>query len=166
MVRPIVDLIGIVSQPRNYLSLTGATIRLSITATSSLPLAYQWERDGQPVGGATSSSLTLANVSGASAGSYRVRLSNGDTNIASASASVQLTNALPSPNILSISQNGGSATISFTTVVGLAYTLEYKLFLEDAQWSALGTIQGTGTNENLTDSAASVSTRFYRVRAD
>ena len=162
-------------QPRDRLSVTGAAVSLSVSAVSGLPLSFQWERNGVLIAGATNAELAsfnvqrstfnLPNVQSTNAGVYRVRLTSADTNVWSASAGVVLTNALPVPSILSISQHGSTATVTFSTVVGLVYSLEYKRLLEDAAWSVLGSIPGTGDSEILTDSAASVPTRFYRVRA-
>ena len=175
VVRPVLDPILIVVQPRDRLSVTGAAVSLSVSAVSGLPLSFQWERNGVLIAGATNAELAsfnvqrstfnLPNVQSTNAGVYRVRLTSADTNVWSASAGVVLTNALPVPSILSISQHGSTATVTFSTVVGLVYSLEYKRLLEDAAWSVLGSIPGTGDSEILTDSAASVPTRFYRVRA-
>jgi len=176
LVRPVLDPISILVQPRDRLAITGATVLLSVSAASGLPLSFQWERNGVLIAGATnvqgsgvgvqSSEFRIQSLQSTNAGAYRVRLRNADTNLLSVSASVVLTNVLPVPTILSISQNGASATVTFSTVVGLAYSLEYKRFLEDAVWSVLGSIPGTGDSEVLTDSAAGGAARFYRVRAE
>jgi len=166
VVRPAIDPIVILVQPRNYLSVTGSAVNLSITATSSLPLSYQWQRNGQALPGATLATFSIVNVRGTNAGDYRVIVSNADTNLTSVTASLAVTNQLPSPNILSISQSGSNATVTFTTVVGLSYTLEYKSSFSDASWTPLGTVPGTGSNRILNDSAATVPTRFYRIHAD
>lgn len=166
VVRPVLDPITILVQPRHRLAVTGGTVVVSVSAASDLPLSFQWERNGVAVEGAAGASLTLADLSAANAGDYRVRLSNADTNIWSATAGVVVTDVLPVPDILSISQNGSTATVTFTTVVGLGYSLEFKRFLEDASWSVLGSVQGTGDSEILTDSAAGGAGRFYRVRAE
>lgn len=165
-VRPVTDPIVIVRQPRNILAITGAPVTLSITAASGLPISYQWQRNGQPIAGATAATLQFASIAATNTGTYNVLLSNGETNITSASATVTLTNQLPRPTIVSITQNGGAATVTFTTVTGLDYTLEYKVKIEDAAWNPLGTISGTGASLSLTDTNATIPARFYRLRAD
>lgn len=165
-VRAVVDPIVILTQPRNFLSVTGSTVVLSVTATSALPVTYQWEKDGLTVSGAVERTLTLAGLNGTNAGSYRVVLSNADTNITSATVTVQVTNSLPSPNIISISRGGTNATVTFSTVVGLSYVLEYRDDFNVPGWTALGSVAGTGNVESLIDPVAINPQRFYRIRAD
>lgn len=165
-VRPVIDPILVIQQPRNVLAVTGAPVTLSITATSSLPIAYQWQRNGQSLAGATSSTFQIASVQGTNVGSYAVLLSNGETNLSSVTVNLSLTNALPRPQIVSITQTGTIATVTVTTVVGLNYTLEYKVNVSDPTWTPLGSLPGTGSSQILTDPAATIPSRFYRVRAE
>ena len=181
VVRPVLDPIVVLMQPRHRLSVTGATVVLSVSAGSDLPVAFQWffqggqgaevrvqgsEVSGQSSGGRQGSEFRVQNIQSTNAGEYRVQLSSADTNVWSATARVVVTNSLPVPNIVSISQQGAQASVTFSTVVGLTYRLEFKRFLEDAAWSALGSIEGTGRSEVLTDPAAGGAARFYRVRAE
>lgn len=52
----------IVSQPASKTILAGASPVLRATAGGTLPLLYQWTKDGSPVAGATTASLALSNV--------------------------------------------------------------------------------------------------------
>lgn len=165
-VRPVIDPILILEQPRHVLALTGAPVTLFISATSSLPITYQWQRDTLSLAGATASNLVFPAVNGTNAGSYRVLLSNGETNVTSVTVTLSLTNQLPRPSIVSIGQAGTTATVTFQTVSGLRYTLEYKRTISDATWTPLGTTSGTGENKTLTDAAATIPSRFYRIRAE
>ena len=152
---------------------------LSVSAQSDLPVAFQWFFNDVPVPGATNSelvtlnvqrsTLNLVNVQPTNAGMYRVRLESADTSVTSIPAGVVLTNGLPVPVVVSVSQAGGAAVVTFSTVVGLGYVLEYKERLEEVAWRALGTpgsFEGTGGNGSLTDAAAGGVGRFYRVRAE
>ncbi|MDP7293493.1 MAG: immunoglobulin domain-containing protein, partial [Verrucomicrobiota bacterium] len=56
--------------------LRGDTIELSVTATGSEPLAYQWSKGGAEIEGATGSKLVLADASESDAGDYTVTVSN------------------------------------------------------------------------------------------
>jgi uncharacterized repeat protein (TIGR01451 family) len=163
-VRPVVDGIQITAQPLGATVVTGSTAGLSVSATSTLPLSYQWQRNGENLAGATGTSLSLPNVQLTNAGNYRVVVSNSDTNIISATAELRVVN-VPDPAIVSIVQNGANVTISFTTIAGPTYTLEYKNSFSDPEWTPVGSAPGTGNNVSITDSAAMAATRFYRVRA-
>lgn len=61
-----------VSQSVNY----GSVLSLSVTATGTAPLAYQWKKNSVDIGGATSATYTVANSVVADAGSYTVTISN------------------------------------------------------------------------------------------
>ena len=60
----------------------GANAEFRVVATGSLPLSYQWLRNGTNLDGATNAVLTLTNVSAGDAGTHQVRVSNphGTTN--------------------------------------------------------------------------------------
>lgn len=164
-VRPVIDGIQITAQPQGATVVTGSTAGFTVSAVSTLSLSYQWQRNGENLLGATSPALSLPNVRLTNAGSYRVVISNADTNVISAIAELRVVN-VPDPNIVSITQNGANVTISFTTIAGPTYTLEYKNSLSDAQWTTAGSAPGTGNTVSITDPAATATTRFYRVRAN
>ena len=68
----------IVAQPVNRTNVAGSTATFSVEATCSNPLSYQWFKngidltDGGNISGAYTSTLSLANVQAADAGSYSV----------------------------------------------------------------------------------------------
>jgi len=66
----------ITQQPVSIITTQGATITISVTAAGATPLAYQWSFNGTAIPNATSSTLTLANVQPANAGSYSVLVTN------------------------------------------------------------------------------------------
>ncbi len=72
---------------------------------------------------------------------------------------------LVQPKITGERQTGTTNTISFTTASGQTYTLEFKNTLADTTWTdILPPVTGTGSVMTQTDTAATVPTRFYRVR--
>ncbi len=71
------------------------TATFSVTATGSVPLSYQWRKDGTNLSGATSPTLTLANVTAADEGNYDVVVSNHLGSATSASAALTI-HPLPS----------------------------------------------------------------------
>jgi hypothetical protein len=71
----------------------GSTVTMSAGVVGSLPLAYQWKKDGVNVPGATAATLSISNVYFTDAGSYALWGTNGVgyTNTASAALSVMPT---------------------------------------------------------------------------
>lgn len=67
---------AIASQPQSQKAVVGDTVTFTVTATGSAPLSYHWKKNGTEISGATSSTLTLSNVSTADAGNYTVVVQN------------------------------------------------------------------------------------------
>ncbi len=74
----------------------GATVSLSVTATGTAPLAYQWTKSGVDLPGATSATYTIPNAQPYHAGSYAVRI----TNTAGSATSVAATVAVNAPPVI------------------------------------------------------------------
>ncbi len=66
--------IVVLSQPDSVEALIGDQASFSVAAHGGV-LSYQWQKDGEPIAGATSATLSLAEVSSADAGLYRVEIS-------------------------------------------------------------------------------------------
>lgn len=64
-VRPLTKIVGI-----------GQPVSFSVTASSSLPMSYQWKRNGQIITGATASTLAITNAAYSDRGWYQVIISN------------------------------------------------------------------------------------------
>ena len=62
----------LLAPPQAQIAAGGGTATLSVTATGSGTLTYQWRKDGVVIPGATANALSLANVSAASAAAYDV----------------------------------------------------------------------------------------------
>ncbi|HVT71775.1 MAG TPA: immunoglobulin domain-containing protein [Lacunisphaera sp.] len=72
----------------------GMNLVLTVTATGTGPLTYQWQKDGQtPFGNPTSSNIVLTRVSPADAGSYTVTVTNSAGSVTSAPAVVTVSTA-------------------------------------------------------------------------
>jgi len=67
---------AITVHPQQTAAPQGSTALLSVTATGTAPLAYQWRRSGTNLSGQTSATLTLPNVQRSQAGGYSVCVSN------------------------------------------------------------------------------------------
>ncbi len=85
----------IVTQPRSGVAVVGTSLTLSVDATGTGPLTYQWRKDGVPLVGATSATLTLAGQAG-DAGSYTLLVTNSAGAVLSSAATVTVS-ATPLP---------------------------------------------------------------------
>jgi hypothetical protein len=141
-------------------------VSFTVAATGTLPLSYQWRRDGQNLPGQTASTLTLPSVQPGDAGDYTVVVSNSAGSETSAPARLTVLTGVEPPVIVSLSRAGSLARITFTAVNGVRYTLEYKNTVVDAAWTALGSLTATSSLHSLDDATATTPTRFYRVRAE
>ena len=63
-----------VTTPQSQTVGAGLSVSFSVSATGSAPLAYQWQRNGQDIPGATAGTFTIQSVGFADAGEYRVRV--------------------------------------------------------------------------------------------
>jgi outer membrane protein assembly factor BamB len=66
----------ITQQPVPHVGAVGANASFSVTATSSVPVTYQWRFNGTNLPGATATNLVVNNIQPASAGNYSVLVAN------------------------------------------------------------------------------------------
>ena len=67
------------------------------------------------------------------------------------------------PTIIADGKSGNSFSLSFATLPGLQYTVQYKDSLSVPGWGLLQTLTSAGTTAHVTDSSATNSQRFYRL---
>ncbi len=60
------------AQPAAVTACRGTAVTFQVTASGAAPVTYQWQKDGVDIGGATSSSYTIAAAAPANVGAYRV----------------------------------------------------------------------------------------------
>jgi YVTN family beta-propeller protein len=94
--------ITITAQPQNVITNVGATVSFSVSATSSLPLSFQWRKDGANVLSGTNPTLVLANAQLADAGNYDVVMSSSQASLTSFVATLTF---VPPPTIVTGPQN-------------------------------------------------------------
>ena len=83
----------ITRQPAALTLNAGQTAVFTVGAFGSAPVAYQWNKDGVAVAGATASTLTLANVAPAQAGNYTVTVANAGGSVTSTPAALAINTA-------------------------------------------------------------------------
>jgi hypothetical protein len=162
---------SITMQPKSATLTAGQNDTLSVTATGTGTLSYQWYKNGTAISGATSSSYTLTNVQAASAGTYTVIVSNGTLPNATSSGAVLTVNVPPSiivqpkSAILTAGQNDtlsvtatGTGTLSYQwykngSAISGATSSRYTL--TNVQAASAGTYTVTVSNGTLPNATSS-----------
>src|SRR6185437_15781445 len=86
------------SQPASQVVLTGGTAVFNAVADGTSPITYQWNKNGSPISGATSSTLVLSNVQSTDAASYTLTASNSVGGAVSSTAVLTVTPSIPVVN--------------------------------------------------------------------
>ncbi len=104
----------ITAQPQSSTVNEGAVVTFSVTAAGTAPLSYQWQKDGQDIAMANTSSYVISGVTAADAGDYQVSVDNaaGGETSAVATLAVNVGPTLTTqPESLTVNA-GASATFS------------------------------------------------------
>jgi hypothetical protein len=119
---------SITSQPSNVTVASGSPFSLSVGATGSAPLAYQWALGGAAVSGATSATYSVASAGAGDAGTYTVTISNSAGSVTSSAATVTVSSEVaPSLVTLPASQSvAAGASATFSVVASGSPTLTYQ----------------------------------------
>jgi hypothetical protein len=104
----------ILTQPPDQTVMVGGSATFNVTASGTLPLAYQWNFNGTNIVGATNTSLTLTNVQLYQAGNYTVLVTNAYGSILSSNAVLTVNLPPPVPVITGFSPISGPVGISVT----------------------------------------------------
>ena len=134
----------------------GEAYTLSVTALGGEPLAYQWQRAGTNLPGATNATFVIASATAFDAGSYRVSVSNAVGNaVSSAVDIVVLDPRLTAKSYLGLTVEGA---------VSASYRIEYSPDAGVPTWTALTTLTLTNSSELYFDvDSASNPHRIYRA---
>jgi uncharacterized repeat protein (TIGR01451 family) len=156
---------AITTQPSNQTAVMGTTAGFSVTATGTASLVYQWAFDGTNLAGATADTLLLPNVQPNQAGNYLVLITNAAGSVTSSVASLIVA---PAGATISISLSARTGvSITFPSVAGLSYVLDYKNSLDDPTWTPLPpATTATGSVMVLQDTNNPTASRYYRVRRE
>ena len=147
---------SITVQPQSQNGLYGFTTTLSVTASGTGPLRYQWQFNGDNVAGATNATLALDSTQFEQAGTYRVSVFNGAGSATSADAVVRvLIPATFTVQPVGVSLRGSSNVMDF------GYTTNNVTFTAQAlgngpvsyQWRFNGVAipNATGTSYTVTN---------------
>ncbi len=157
---------AITSSPQGASVTVGARVSLSVTATGTTPLAYQWRKDGVNVAGATQPTFVIQAVALSDAGSYTVDVSNVAGHVASAAAVVQVTpggGGADRPSITGCRRlAGGDLELTFTAPAGRAWTFESSDDL--ANWSLVAGVKADGPGVRAMGLGGGAARKFFRIR--
>jgi len=76
------------TQPASQVVPLGTTAAFTVTTTSATPVTYQWQKDGVPIDGATTTALVIPTVQTANLGNYTVVATNAAGSTTSAVAAL------------------------------------------------------------------------------
>jgi hypothetical protein len=116
----------ITTHPESRTVASGSHVTLSVAASGTAPLIYQWLHDGNELPAGTNSTLTLSSVQFDDAGNYSVRVSNAYGSVTSAHATLTVT---PGPdydlrnNVSTNSNPNGAWSYGWQNTLGGPLTL-------------------------------------------
>lgn len=161
----IVNVPSITEHPQNKDLNPGDLLDLSVTATGTPPLYYQWYKDGELVPDATSPQFTVASVTETDAGSYTVVVSNAVGSVTSNPAKVTVKEEPPVTEIYLFNPllilEGGKLYLVFEVKGAAIFNVEGSI--DGEHWfDAAYTLTGEGKVKIL----ASQQYVFYRAIAE
>ncbi len=101
----------ITAQPVGQTLTPGSNVQFSVSATSILPLTYQWYVNGSPFSGATGNTLSFANARTTDAGDYTVVITNALGSVTSNKATLTVSSSTPTPAPDTGSGGGGGGSM-------------------------------------------------------
>ena len=152
---------AVVTPPVALILNPGQAAALSVAASGTAPLSYQWKKDGANVAGATSATLALASAATADAGSYTVTITNPYGAVTSAAATISVTTQTVPATItaspVSATVNAGQSATFSVAAFGSA-PLTY-------QWQKNGTaiVGATASTLALTNVAATDTASYTAI---
>jgi hypothetical protein len=159
---------AIVTQPQNQTVTAPQTATFSIVASGTLPLSYQWQKNGSNIPGATSASYsTSATVTGDNGETFRCIVSNSAGSATSNSATLTVNTATPltlaaSPATVA---PGGTITVTWSGASNTTATDWISIFSVGTPNSSYGEWHYTGGATSGTMSFTAPSTTGqYEIR--
>jgi hypothetical protein len=154
----------ITSQPRGANVATGASVTLSVSAYSGIPLYYQWQLNGSNIASATTSSYYIPGAQSSNAGTYVALVSNyyyGDWVVPSSPAVLNV-GPWPQPLLQAVFTNGSFAFSWPVYVPG--YQLQTSTNLNSTNWTKpAGTPVTNGNTVSIAIPAANAQGYFRLV---
>ena len=150
---PVAVAPSITTQPSAQTVAAGVSASLSVVASGTAPLSYQWKKNDVPIISATAPTYSLSSASTADTGTYTVVVTNSVGSVTSTTAALTV-NTPPSITTQPVSQVvAAGASVSFTVVASGTAPLSY-------QWVKLaaGARGGVPPNPPITGAIAATYT--------
>jgi len=155
----------IATQPSNQVVLAGSTVQFTVSASSSVPMIFQWYfNTNSPVYSPSAfATLTLPNIAPQSAGSYSVVITNLFGSVTSSVVSLGVVTPLVNSAVRSAN---GNVTLDFTGLPGSAARVWAATnFAPPINWQPIYTNTDIATNgvwQFVDTNTLSTPTKFYR----
>jgi hypothetical protein len=151
---------AITMQPSNQAAVVGGSVALSVAASGTPPLSYQWRHNGAGIPGATLSAYALSGVQPAGAGVYDVVVGN---NYGSVTSRTTVLSVLAFPSLASARAANGAVQLAFA----VAQTCGVQASTDLKSWQSVFATNSISTNTPIvqyTDTNLTVfPMRFYRL---
>ena len=157
---------SIVTQPANTNVSAGSTAMLSVSASGTTPLAYQWQwsTDGTNYSnvGTNGAILSITNAQISNSGYYNVTITNSAGSVTSSNATLTVTeNSITNQPTGGLFTNGATTTLSVSVAANPAPSYLWQLSIDGYHYT---NVPG-GTSSNLPLTLSSTNSGFYRVIA-
>ena len=162
-VGPLNSAPSISTQPQPQIVKLGSNVLFSVTASGTPTPGYQWQFNGSPISGATSSIYIRSNAQFADAGNYSVLVTNIAGSPGSSNAALTVLPLAPMWFQAITPLPDGRMTLVVTGEPGYAYSVDYSTNL--AMWQQITNLMNTNGTSSFTDhSATNSDAGFYRAR--
>jgi hypothetical protein len=159
---PALQAPAIATPPAGQVEIAGGSVTFTVTATGSVPLAFQWRCNGRTLAGATTTSLSLTNLQATHAGSYDVVVSNPAGFVISSLANLAV--RLPEVRFLPTAVvTNGQVQLLFSGLPGQEYIIQASTNL--ITWEPIAVVIATSDPLPFIDPAAPrFAWRLYRAQ--
>lgn len=143
----------------------GSNVTFAVTVSGSPTLAYQWRKDGTPISGATSATLTLVNAQAGDIGGYDVVVSNSVNTAISDVALLLVTPSAPSITgqpAAQTSTTGGNA--SFSVLATGTDPLSYQWYKDGVALANGGSTAGADSATLSLTGISAINAGSYNVQ--
>lgn len=128
---------AITLHPISQTASAGSPVTLTVMAAGSAPLAYQWQKDGEDIPGATTELYTLTSAGAGDAGTYTVAVINPCGTVVSNPAVLTVTAPFATVNGRPLSQEAfeemHASIVSYFTRLYAQFGIDISVFLSGAQ---------------------------------